>query len=181
MPEIMRHLSKALGLLVLFFVLAMPASARALDSLVLGGDLSYAHQFTGDGLHGGGAGFHVWYSFTDYIAVGSTVAWAGHAAPSADGDETELRHVITAAAGMYFIADIIRFVPYLGLLSGVAVSIQDETQVDYLLNIALGADVLINASFTTGVELTYQLLVGDEVVPARLVASVRLNWRHIIF
>lgn len=176
----MRLVMKTLGVGIVLVALSTPGRAWALDHLVVGGDLSYAHEFTGDGHPGGGAGFHMWYSFANWVAVGGTVAWAGHAAPGADG-ENELRNVITASAGMYFILDIIRVVPYLGFLTGVAVSIQDEAEVDYLLNICGGLDVLVNASLTAGVELAYQLLVGDDVLPARLVASVRINWRHIIF
>jgi hypothetical protein len=176
----MRLVVKTLGAIVLFTALSVPSPAWALDHLVLGGDLSYAHEFVGDGHPGGGAGLHVWYSFYDWVAVGGKVAWAGHAAPGADGED-ELRNVITAAAGMYFILDIIRVVPYIGFLPGVAVSIQDETEIDYLLDICAGLDVLINARLTAGVELAYQLLVGDDVLPARLVASVRFSWRHIIF
>jgi hypothetical protein len=181
MSRLMRQTIKALGGVLVLVVLLAPARAQALDSLVIGGDLSFAHEFVGDGNPGGGAGGHIWYSFADFVAVGGMVGWAGHAAPSADGSDTELRNVITAAAGMYFILDIIRVVPYIGLLSGVAVSLQNETEVDYLLNIAAGADVLVNAFFTVGLELDYQLLVGDDILPARLVVSVRMNWRHIIF
>lgn len=177
---LMRQVIKALGVLTLLVGLSFPSQAMALDSLVLGGDLSYAHEFTGDGHPGGGAGFHIWYSFASWVAVGGTVAWAGHSAPGVDG-ENELRNVITAAAGIYFIVDIIRVIPYLAVLPGIAISIQDETEVDYLLQISGGIDVMVNARLTTGVELSYQLLVGDDILPARLVASVRMSWRNVIF
>ncbi len=180
MIQLMRQVMRALGVLAMFVVLSFPAKALALDSIVLGGDLSYAHEFTGDGHPGGGAGFHIWYSFANWVAVGGTVAWAGHAAPGADG-ENELRNVITAAAGIYFILDIIRVIPYLAVLPGVAISIQDETEVDYLLQISGGLDLMVNARFTTGLELSYQLLVGDDILPARLLATVRVSWRHVIF
>lgn len=161
--------------------LATPGAARALDrQLTLGGDLSYAHEFIDESGPGVGAGLHVSYGLTDSVAVGGVVAWANHFDDTAD--ELDLRQTITASVGFYYALDVFRVVPYLGLLMGAAVSVDGEgTHAGYLLDVRGGADVIVRPSFTTGVELAYQLIVGDEILPARLVASVRLSWRHIFF
>jgi hypothetical protein len=161
--------------------LAAPCAAWALDrQLTVGGDVSYAHEFIDESGPGVGAGLHVSYGLTDSVAVGGAVAWANHFDDS--GDELDLRQTVTASAGFYYALDVFRVVPYLGLLMGAAVSIDGEgTHAGYLLDIRGGADVIATPSFTVGVELAYQFIVGDDIVPARLGASVRLSWRHIFF
>jgi hypothetical protein len=158
-----------------------PAAAFALDrQLTLGGDLFYAHEFIDESGPGTGAGLHVSYGLTDAVALGGTVSWAGHVVDG--GDYLALRQTITASAGFYYAFDVIRVVPYLGLLMGAAVSIDgDETSAGYLLDIRGGADVIVTPSFMTGLELGYQFIVGEEILPARLVVAVRLSWRHIFF
>lgn len=161
--------------------LATPGAAWALDrQLTVGGDLSYAHEFIDESGPGVGAGLHVSYGLTDAVAVGGAVAWANHFDDS--GAELDLRQTITASAGFYYALDVFRVVPYLGLLMGAAVAIDAEgTHAGYLLDLRGGADVIATPSFTVGVELAYQFVVGEDILPARLVASVRLSWRHIFF
>jgi hypothetical protein len=158
----------------------MSTTALALDrQLLLGGDVSYAQEFVDESGPGAGTGLHVSYGLTDAVAVGGIVGWAGHAARS--GEELDLRSTVTAAAGLYFVLDVIRIVPYLGLLVGAAVSVDDDVAAGYLLDVRGGADVIVTPSFMAGLELTYQLVVGRDILPARLVVSARLSWRHLFF
>jgi hypothetical protein len=179
---VMRLLPKLVPWLAIIVALAtIPAESQAYDrQLVLGADLSYAHELVDESGPGGGVGVHAWYKISDYVAVGGQLAWAGLAADDGEGG-AELRNVITAAAGLYYILDIIRIVPYAGLLVGAAVGLQDGVDASYLLQICGGADFLVNPFFTTGLELSYQFLVGESIMPARLVISIRLNWRHMFF
>lgn len=177
----MRRVITGLEVLFVTALILIPGQALAIDrQLLLGADLSYAHEWGDQSRPGGGASVHAQYFINDYVAVGGAIGWAGHAATD-DAGESTLRNVITAAAGLYYFADIIRIVPYAGVLVGAAVSIQDETEAAYLLQICGGGYVLVNAAFTLGAELSYQMLVGEELLPARLVASITLNWRHIFF
>ncbi len=172
----MRHLVTILSILGIL----APGSAWALDrQLLLGGDLSYAHEFIDESGPGGSAGAHMWYGITDAVAVGGQLAWAGHV--TTIDDSTELRHVITAAAGIWYVLDIIRVVPYIGLVSGAAVSIQDGAAASYLVGINGGADVIVTPQLMVGFDVGYQFLVGKDILPARLTASFRLSWRHIFF
>lgn len=177
MPQVMRQCTT---FSILILLLAIPSVVWALDrQLLLGGDLFYAHEFIDESGPGTGAGLHVSYGLTDAVAVGGILGWAGHFADA--GDDLDLRHTVTAAAGMYFVLDVIRVVPYLGILTGAAVSIDEEVRPGYLLDIRGGADVIVTPSFMFGIELTYQLVVGRDILPARLVASIRFSWRKIFF
>lgn len=177
----MRLFPKLLATTLLIGAALIATEAQAHDrQLVLGADLSYAQEFVDESGPGGGVGVHAWYKISDWVAVGGQLAWAGLAASDADG-ESQLRDVITATAGLYYILDVIRIVPYAGLLMGAAIGIQDGVDAAYLLQVCAGGDFMVNPFFTTGLEVAYQLLVGEEVMPARLVVSVRLNWRHMFF
>lgn len=176
----MRAFATVLTLTSTLIVLSSPSPVWAVDrQITLGGDLFYAHEFIDASGPGTGLGLHVSYGLNDFLAVGGIVGWAGHFASV--GDDVDLRHTVTAATGLYFILDIIRVIPYLGILSGVAALVDEEASAGYLLDIRGGADVIVTPSFMVGLELTYQLIVGRDILPARLVASVRFSWRHVLF
>lgn len=176
----MRLFASLLSLVSTLIVLSSPSQVWAVDrQITFGGDLFYAHEFIDASGPGTGAGLHVSYGLNDFIAVGGIVGWAGHFADF--GDDIDLRHTITAATGIYFILDIIRVIPYLGILSGVALLVDDDAAAGYLLDIRGGADVIVTPSFMVGLELAYQLIVGRDILPARLVASIRFSWRHVLF
>ncbi len=177
----MRWFSKVLAAALLVGLALTPATASAIDrQLLVGGDLSFVYEFEGDGRPGGTAGGYGRYFLTDYIALGGNIGWSGLAATDSAGD-ADLRQVITAAVGLFYFADYIRFVPYIGVLMGAAVALQEETEASYLVQASLGGFLLVTPAFTTGLELSYQALIGDDILPARLVISIQLGWRHIFF
>ena len=175
----MKTLILFVGVLSLVFLCSRHAEALE-NQLIVGGSLDYALEFDDELQHGGGVGVHSWFGLTDAVAIGGRIAYAAHAAPNDEGDN-ELRNVITAAAGLYFVLDIIRVIPYAGVLIGAAVEIEDDVAASYLMNVCIGADVIITATLTSGLEVSYQALIGDDILPARLVISARMSWRHLFF
>jgi hypothetical protein len=173
--------SRAAWAALVLGALLVPATSFAIDrQLLVGGDLAFAYELADDGRLGGGAGAYGRYFLTDYIAVGANAGWSGLAATDAAG-EADLRHVVTAAAGLFYYADYIRFVPYVGVMMGAAVAMQEETNASYLVQASLGGFVLATPAFTAGLDISYQLLVGEEILPLRLTVSIQLGWRHVFF
>lgn len=175
----------ALPLLAALAGLALWASPRSADALEndlqLGLDLSYAHESgVEDGQHGAGAGLWVRWGATDAIGVTGLVAWSGQVLSPEDESAPSLRHVATMAAGFLYAVDVLRIIPYLGVMVGAAVAAEAEPHASFLVLGHGGFDFLWTRAFSTGVDVAAQLLVGEQVGPVRVVASVRLSWHQLL-
>jgi hypothetical protein len=89
--------------------------------------------------------------------------------------------VVTAAGGIVYAVDVDRVVPFLALHVGTSVSIEEqEASAAFLLDIGGGIDWSVAREFSIGLAASYQLTATDELLPARLFISIRLNWERAL-
>jgi len=154
--------------------------ARAFDEeLQLGLDLAYAVEMgiEGERNHGGGLRGRFRYGLTDAFAVACSIGWGAHAVLVSEGAHVP-RNVFTVEIGVIYALDIMRIVPYAGVLVGVAFTSGDGQEAAFSVDLAGGLDLFATQSFSVGLEVAYQLLVASEPAPSRLLVSLRLNWHY---
>jgi hypothetical protein len=164
---------------VTFAVATLPAHAFE-HRLQLGADLFYAQQFIDETNRppGGGAGVRLRYGFNDLLAIAFDASWAGHAVVAQD-ETMVLRQIATVAGGINYAVDVSRVVPYLGLLLGVSVAVDDgQSTPSFLIDLGGGLDWSITPDFSLGASISYQITVAEGMLPGRLCVGVRLSWER---
>jgi len=153
--------------------------ARAFDEeLQLGGDAFYAYEIDADdAAHGVGAAVRMRYGLTDAIGVVAAVAWTSHF--NVPESEDPLRHRVTGAAGVVYALDVFRIVPYLAIWVGAAVDPMVPTAW-FAVRGSGGFDFLWTRAVSSGLEVSYELLVGEEVVPGILTIAIRTSWHRLV-
>jgi len=165
--------------------MTVPPSVSAFEGeLQLGADLSYVHEFqTATNNPGGRVALRGGYAVTDYLAVTAYTSWSGLAARDI-ADESqgplELRQYITATAGVIYALDVLRVVPFMGLGLGVGAIHQGQWSTSFLISALAGFDWKWTHDWSTGFEVAYELLLGTDIIPARLCFSLRMSWHHLL-
>jgi hypothetical protein len=151
------------------FALAIPSRAGAYErQWQAGASFGYAALFGSGTLNGFGGGLHLTYGLTDAFNAMARVEMTAY--PGAGGV-----YVGSATAGVGYVVDILRWVPYIGAMAGPAdvlslgaacpavgaASCHLGARLD--LSIPFGLDYQISRSFAVGAEGRYQLLLfGDQ-------------------
>jgi hypothetical protein len=173
------------SLFVALAALTVPCWVSAFEGeLQLGADLSYVHEFqTETNNPGGRVALRGAYAVTDYLAVTAYTSWSGLAARDAAAESQgplELRQHLTATAGVIYALDVLRIVPFMGLGLGVGAIHQDQWSASFLISALAGFDWKWTHDWSTGFEVAYELLLGTDLIPARLCFSLRASWHHLL-
>lgn len=143
-------------------LLASPATAQAFERQWHAGlDAGLAGVSWNDQVHSGlGGGLHLAYGLTDSYNLLVELGASSHSI-YADRPALGIAH---GAAGMAYTLDVIRWVPYMGLLvGGYRFSGAELEQADYRLGFqaALGLDYRPSRSWAVGIQLRYHTFSDD--------------------
>jgi hypothetical protein len=111
------------------------------------------------------------------FASAFALGWAGHPVGTEAGG-SPIRHVATTEVGAVYAFDVERIVPYVSVLIGAAFRHHESNEAAFSVDLGGGLDWLLTSGFSLGLEVAYQILVGAEELPTRLLVSLRLNWHR---
>ncbi len=133
---------------------------------------------------GGGLGLHYTYGLSDafnFVAegTGSIVALKQHL-DQPTSPHTRPSTLSSLAVGVVYVLDVLRWVPYGGLLAGgymLTGGTLDKATFDGGVQVALGVDYQVTRSFSAGLALRQHMLLTDlSTYPTYTTAFLRLEY-----
>jgi hypothetical protein len=144
------------------------------EELVLAFEPAYALTNGAADQHGAGGHLTLAYGITDSFWLTASGGATHH---FARGD-IESRTLFEGFGGLTAALDVLRIIPFLEVLIGVAAGPKNEggTKIDPTVRLGAGFDVLLSPSFSLGAVFRYRP-VSDDLGDAYLTADLRLAWR----
>lgn len=159
----------------LFAVALATPTAASDDESALSLSLGYGtYDIPDHSPHGGVLGIDYERGFSDALSLRVS---GGAGAYYEDGQTTYTSHVV---AGMTYLFDVIKYVPYTsaGLGAIVIAGGEQDTQVNALVELGVGLDVLHSRAFSYGIQAKLEKFLEST---AFFTAGMRVTWRWGFF
>jgi hypothetical protein len=168
-------MTRLVALIAVVLVSAAAPAAASDGESALSVSLGYGtYSIPDTNPHGGVLGVEYERGFSDALSWRVSAGGGGYAL---NGQLSYSGHLI---AGITYLFDVLKYVPYANLgVGGIVIGGGDvDTQVNGLIELGAGLDVLHSRSFSYGVQLRFESFVSQT---SFFTAGVRATWRWGFF